>query len=226
MQNPFQGSGGVIQVQAHERPWHQHPHENATCLHTYSLTAGSQRMPRFVDHQRRHHCYMHAPPTRVSCCAVVALLPHTLSLFTWVWRSMEHPTCSIGSARTEASRPTALSDSSVRQLCLSKTELSALLAGGWPLCALTRCCMLDAPCSKECDSWMLTSEEEQPCVPGCACLPSQSHALSVCASRLMHARTPAAHGTPAAHACSPSLRTPYLSQPCMLRPTASHHHLQ
>ena len=120
--------------------------------------------------------------------------------------------------------PTALSFN--RQLCLSKTELSALLAGGWPLCALTRCCMLDAPCSKECDSWMLTSEEEQPCVPGCACLPSQSHALSVCASRLMHARTPAAHGTPAAHACSPSLRTPYLSHPCMLRPTASHHHLQ
>ena len=147
MQNPFQGSGGVIQVQAHERPWHQHPHENATCLHTYSLTAGSQRMPRFVDHQRRHHCYMHAPPTRVSCCAVVALLPHTLSLFTWVWRSTEHPTCSIGSARTEASRPTALSDSSVFQPTALSFKDRAVGAAGGRLASVRADPMLHVGCS-------------------------------------------------------------------------------
>ncbi len=81
--NPFQGSGGVIEVEAHERPWHQHPHENAACLHTYALTARCQRMPRFVHHQRSHNCYSDTsvPPQRLSGAVMLSHYCHTRTAY-------------------------------------------------------------------------------------------------------------------------------------------------
>lgn len=47
--DPFQGSGGVIEVESHESSRDQEAHKHAARLHTYSLAAGSEGMAGFVD---------------------------------------------------------------------------------------------------------------------------------------------------------------------------------